>query len=387
MVKRLKVLSSSEAKSFFQQWPDLLRQEELVRHQSSLVERTFQETPTRHAFSSVSTELHELKQAVATTNSQLSIITRRTEPFSPSKCRPHRNSSESHSLPELISSESRLAVPFFTSELESGSGNNSPIQPPFLHAAPAPTSPLPQSPRLSATATTCPSPVVFTPSPSNLLTPLIITVSNHTAYHILPLSLPASLGQPPPRTQQDLILPPCSAFASAIYPPFTTRDCTWQYIFDRITNPSNLWLSYAPGSLGDYPDIKSLWQAWDEGTFVIDVGRTPALRLIDARWGNLRSQETRRGKFPSWRPTNNEKVCTSSSYTLSNRFCSYNLQARKIWSNFYFFVHRIEDKIKSGMSSNAAVSHFDNLRNGRSLSQLHRSLQTKKRKHNDSTSI
>jgi hypothetical protein len=157
---------------------------------------------------------------------------------------------------------------------------------------------------------------VFTPtspSPSNLLlTPLTVTVSSHTIYHILPLSLPASLGQPPPRTQQDLILPLCSAFASAIYPPFTTRDCTWQYIFDRITNPANLWLSYAPGSLGDYPDIKSLWQAWDEGTFVIDVGRTPALRLIDARWGNLKSQETHRGRFPSWRPTNNEKVCTSS---------------------------------------------------------------------------
>ena len=335
---------------------------------------------------------------MATTNSQLSIITRRTEPFSPSKRCPqaaHRNSSHSSPPAEFISSRSNsLAIPFFTSEpdslpeSESGNNSNSPTQPPFLHPAPAPTpQPLPpsQSPRLSATATICPSPVVFTPSPSNLLTPVTITLStNHPAYHVLPLSLPASLGQPPLRTQQDLILPPCSAFASANYPPFTTRDCTWQYIFDRIINPSNLWLSYAPGSLGDYPDIKSLWQAWDEGTFVNDVGRTPALRLIDARWGNLKSQETRRGKFPSWRPTNDEKVSTSS-YKLSNWFCSHNLQARKIWSNFYFFVHRIEDKIKSGMSSNAAVSHFDNLRNERSLSQLHRSLQTKKRKHNDTT--
>jgi hypothetical protein len=303
-VKRLKVLSSSEAKSFFQQWPVLLHQEELVRHQSSLVERTFQETPTRHAFSSVSTELREIRQAVAATNSQLSVITRRTEPFSPSKCRTHRNSS-----PEFSSLQ---VVPFFASE----SGNNHPIHPPVsksLHPAPPAPTPPPQSPRhLNFPPTPSPSQVVFTPSPSNLLTPLIVTVSesNHAIYHILPLSLPASLGQPPPRTQQDLILPPCSAFASAIYPPFTTRDCTWQYIFDRITNPSNLWLSYAPGSLGDYPDIKSLWQAWDEGIFVIDVGRTPALRLIDARWGNLKSQETHRGKFPSWRPTNNEKVCT-----------------------------------------------------------------------------
>jgi hypothetical protein len=96
-----------------------------------------------------------------------------------------------------------------------------------------------------------------------------------------------------------------------MYPPFTTRDCTWQYIFDRITNPSDLWVLYAPRGLGDYPDVKSLWQAWDKGTFVDDVGRKPALQLIDARWGNLKSQETNRKRFPSWRPANNEKVRTS----------------------------------------------------------------------------
>ena len=158
-----------------------------------------------------------------------------------------------------------------------------------------------------------PATVPTVPSPSNLLTPLTVMVStSHAIYHILPLSLPDSLGQPPPWTQQDLILPPCSAFASAIYPPFTTCDCTWQYLFDRITNPSKIWLLYTPGSLGDYLDIKSLWQAWDEGAFVIDVGQTPALRLIDARWGNLKSQETHWGRLPSWRPTNNEKVGTSS---------------------------------------------------------------------------
>jgi hypothetical protein len=334
-VKRLNVLSSSEAKSFFQQWPDLLHREELVRHQSSLVERTFQETPTRHAFSSVSTELRELRQAVATTNSKLSVITRRTESFSPSKsCPPsHRNSS-----PEFISSR---AIPLSTSKSGSNPGPPIPSRP-LISEFPAPTFPgPPQTPRHlnshsgnSATTTACPSQVAFTPlaTPSNpgpLLTPLIVAVSSRAIYHVLPLSSPASPGQPPPRTQQDLILPPSDAFASAIYPPFTTRDCTWQYIFDRIRNPSTLWLSYAPGSLGDYPDIKSLWQAWDEGTFVIDVGRTPALRLIDARWGNLKSQETHRGRFPSWRPTNNEKVCTSS-YKLSLCFRSHNSRGHRL---------------------------------------------------------
>ena len=201
--------------SFFQQWPNLLHQEELVRHQSSLVERTFQETPTRHAFSSVSTELHELRQAVATTNSQLSVITRRTEPFSPSKCRPHCTSELL--APEFISSQAVTS--------ESKSCNNPPIHPPVsglrnpaspaLFSAPTPPPQFPAPQHLNSLSATAsgPCPVAFTPSPSNLLTPLTVKISSHTIYHVLPLSLPVSLGQPSPQTQQDLILPPCSAFS------------------------------------------------------------------------------------------------------------------------------------------------------------------------------
>ena len=238
------------------------------------------------------------------TNSQLSVITRRTEHFSPSKQRPsYRNS-----LLPLVSSQ---AVPFAqTAFLEtSNSASFQPPSQPISESSPAvspsprptlsfsaPISPPTQSNSelispTSTPAAVCPSPgpVMSPPTLSNLLTPLIIT-SSRIIYHVLPLSLATSLGQPPPRTQHDLILPPCGAFASALYPPFTTRDCTWQYTFDRITDPSSLWLSYAPGSLGDYPNIKTLWQAWDEGTFVVDVGRKPALRLIDARWGNLKAK-------------------------------------------------------------------------------------------------
>lgn len=89
-----------------------------------------------------------------------------------------------------------------------------------------------------------------------------------------------------------------------VYPVFTTVDCTWQYLLDKVVNPSPspLWSSYSPGSLGDYADIKSIWQAWDEGEYIKDVGCKPALRLIDARWGNLESQETHKRKYPSWRP-------------------------------------------------------------------------------------
>ena len=84
-----------------------------------------------------------------------------------------------------------------------------------------------------------------------------------------------------------------------MYPCFTTVDCTWQYVLDRVINPSDLWPSYAPGSLGDYPDVKSIWQAWDEGAYIRDVGRKPAMHVIDARWGNLESQETHKRKYPS----------------------------------------------------------------------------------------
>ncbi|KAF8961565.1 hypothetical protein BDZ97DRAFT_1664085 [Flammula alnicola] len=198
-------------------------------------------------------------------------------------------------------------------------------------------------------------------SSSNVLSPTTISASNQHIYRVLPLSPSATLGQSLIHTSHDLILPPLSAFLSSTYPAFTTVDCTWQYVFDRVVNPSPLWSSYAPGSLGDYPDVKSLWQAWDKGTYVKDIGRKPALRLIDARWGNLESQETHRRKFPSWRPRNDDK-------------------ARKIWSNFYFFIHRIDSRMKSGHSSDEAVVYFEGLRGGKSLSQLHKSLQTKKRK-------
>jgi hypothetical protein len=116
----------------------------------------------------------------------------------------------------------------------------------------------------------------------------------------------------------DLVLPPTSAFSSSTYPVFTTIDCTWQYILDRVVNPSPLWSSYSPSSLGDYADVKSIWQAWNKGEYIKDVGHKPALRLIDARWGNLESQETHKRKYPSWRPQNNNKVCAYSIYIHRN---------------------------------------------------------------------
>lgn len=85
--------------------------------------------------------------------------------------------------------------------------------------------------------------------------------------------------------------------------------CTWQHVLDQVVNPSALWSGYEPGNLGHYLDIKSLWQAWEEGTYVTNIGRKPALQMIDAKWGNLESQDTGRRKLPSWRPRNDGMVC------------------------------------------------------------------------------
>jgi len=161
------------------------------------------------------------------------------------------------------------------------------------------------------------------------------------------------------------------------YPAFTPENCSWQHIFDKITTASEIWTTYAPGNLGDYRDIQSLWTAWDEGTYVPGVGKKAAIRMIDSRWGNLKSLETKHGRLASWRPHNDSKVCLFPRYLYS--YPTYMNQARKIWSNFYFFVTRIEQYIKTGHSSAEAVDHFESLRAGRSLSQLHKHLQVKRK--------
>ena len=48
--------------------------------------------------------------------------------------------------------------------------------------------------------------------------------------------------------------------------------------------------------------------------------------------------------------------------------------------NFFFFIHRIDARIKSGHSSGEAVTYFEDSRGTKSLSQLHKALQPKKRK-------
>jgi hypothetical protein len=75
---------------------------------------------------------------------------------------------------------------------------------------------------------------------------------------------------------------------------FDTAHCTWQAIFKLISRPDLLWDCWGPRSLGAYPDIKSLWEAWDEGASVKGIGCAPAPRRI--RVGMPRRPEDWKGK-------------------------------------------------------------------------------------------
>ncbi len=330
LIKRLSILSRPNAESFFQQWPTLRQQEEVANDQLSVLGNTFHESPTRNAFSSFAAQMKGMNQLMESTSEQLSVLTRRTEPFSPSKFNSRLNPTNFH--------------PFWQNASVSPPGSGAPVTPTSPSSPSTPSNspqsnsfampePRPPTTHQSLPFQTSPLPVpsngrVYPLQISNTLNPATaISASNHI-YHVLPLT-PSAAHSQPVRTPHDLVLPPAAAFSMSAqtYPVFTTVDCTWQYILDRVINPSALWSSYAPGSLGNYPDIKSIWQTWDEGAYIENVGRKPAVRLIDARWGNLESQETHKRKYSSWRPRNDTKV---SAYLISTL-----VHVRK----FILFVH------------------------------------------------
>jgi hypothetical protein len=289
------------------------------------------------------------------TAEKLSVLERRTEPFSPSKrsaVRPTNLTDHHPSLSNPIS-PCRLFPPSDTSASSTHGPSDSSQSDPSNSLSP-PSEPLSPNTQLSihsaqiVTSNGSRHPASEFPLPrSNILSPVTISASNHHTYHVLPLSPLTTLDQPLVHTPHDLVLPPASAFLSSTYPIFTTVDCTWQYLLDRVENPSPLWSSYAPGSLGDYADIKSIWQAWDEGTYIRNVGRKPALRLIDARWGNLESQETHKRKFPSWRPRNDNKVCGYSFFIFTevSYHSSYLGPQDMVQFLFFYSPHRRKNQV------------------------------------------
>ena len=133
------------------------------------------------------------------------------------------------------------------------------------------------------------------------LTPFIVAHSKENVYCILPLT-PCVPGLAQTRSSRDVILPPPEVFSplnasvSPAYPAFHTQNCTWNAVLSLVQQPHLLWTSYAPKNLGEYADIKSLWQAWEEGMSVEGIGCMPPLRVIDERWGSCK------GRRAVWRP-------------------------------------------------------------------------------------
>jgi hypothetical protein len=183
-----------------------------------------------------------------------------------------------------------------------------------------------------------------------------------------------------------MILPEPAAFCDAMsmsvsqYPAFTSRNCSWTSLFAMVKQPSLLWKSWRPESLGNYQNIKLLWQAWDEGTLIEGVGRKPPLRLVDKEWGSQKHQQTSKGRLPSWRPHQNVSV---STFIQQIDFSLNSLaQARQTWSQFQFFIKRMDQALASGSTASEALQDFESQRGDQSVPKFHKSLQPKKEAKN-----
>ncbi|KAH8995286.1 hypothetical protein EDB86DRAFT_2804633 [Lactarius hatsudake] len=192
------------------------------------------------------------------------------------------------------------------------------------------------------------------------LTPVSIVHDGktHTALRLLP-------GPSPPYTPFDMVLPEPVAFCDPMnmtvdrYPTFTSRNCNWTSVFAMIKQPALLWKVWRPESLGSYPNVRLLWQAWDEGTLIEGVSRKPPLRLVDEEWGLQKHWQTLKGRLPSWRPHQNASV-------------------RQTWSQFQFFVKRIEQALANGSTASKALQDFELQRGDQSMPKFHKFLQPRK---------
>lgn len=98
----------------------------------------------------------------------------------------------------------------------------------------------------------------------DIFMPYILDISQKT-YYILPI-LPSLPSLPQPDSSHYLIISSPTAYTPQVLPTFKKSETNWQSIFSKVTNPVQLWDCYAPRSLGDYPDVKTIWQSWSEGT-------------------------------------------------------------------------------------------------------------------------
>jgi hypothetical protein len=229
---------------------------------------------------SISARQKDLEQVVRSQLVQLQVITRRTEPFSPSRqsrIRPHPFHlpiAPDLTVPSSVSTSSPACLCGHTCSSSNSSGPPTPAQAPSVLPGGnmcGTSSQVLYSRALSPLHSSLSADVqVHTPvlrlQPTDLSPlvehqtvhlPILVTHAGGT-FHVLPLS------PPPLCTPFDLILPPPIAFcapgsaSSAQYPAFDTGHCSWHAIFKLILQPDMLWDTWGPRSLGAYPDVKSL---------------------------------------------------------------------------------------------------------------------------------
>ena len=276
-----------EAQLFLGNWKQLLEVEESVTASISTANQEFQETPTRNAFTTLSVKLHDIQKLALDTHN---VLSRRTESFSPSKR--IKTSVPLQPLPTSSPGASSSSQPM---QLNTSYDNRRTFSPPSTPVA------ISRETSLAPNVTSSP---LRNPQNGNPQILPVIFQKMGKVYHVLRLTPPnPALDN---LILHDPILPSPTAFRDAQFPSF--YNSTWQHIFEKVTHPVAMWEVYAPRNLGDYHDVRDLWQAWDEGSFVEGVGRLPALRLIEARWGTLKNKETNKGKYAQWRPPKDDKV-------------------------------------------------------------------------------
>ncbi|THU89318.1 hypothetical protein K435DRAFT_802819 [Dendrothele bispora CBS 962.96] len=103
-------------------------------------------------------------------------------------------------------------------------------------------------------------------------------------------------------------------------------------MFKLVKWPVVLWNVYKPRNLGtgEYGMVNALWGVWDS-----ELGKPEGSR----------KDKNVTGKFPLWRPKNDS-------------------MARKTWSNFEFFIKKINEKKDSSGSKSIAeiIDEFEVLR-------------------------
>ncbi|KAF5343380.1 hypothetical protein D9758_015630 [Tetrapyrgos nigripes] len=371
LFKRLRILSTTDAKGFMDSWP-------------SALPSNFNEAPTREAMQLLTARMRGVEQGIDV------LINSLPYPYNFGNLYPYPSPASSNAQAGQSEASGSASEPLHSTHTASSGVNSPSVGNPDVEMQDLSneTSASESTPQMSTgNNSTYPIPKDSTglnvnsngdlaavsssplPSPTNSLLPYNVPISEYISLNVLPLLPPSPPNHDSVHTPLDMILPPPSAFYDDLskkcdsYPLFSTcgQGFTWKDLLDQVKRPVELWSVYKPKGLGDYSTVEMLWKVWEEGVYVDGVGRCPPLRMIEERWGSLKNKDGQ-GRHAQWRPKSDAK-------------------ARKIWSNFHFFIKEIEKRRNdvAGTSANEVLRELDVLRGAHgNVNKLHQSLQVKK---------